>query len=75
MIHLAPYIDKYNYELNHRLTVGAALAFTAEQFRAVNGYSNEFVVRIYLFIYVLSKVSGLDKSAGIAYIKPYSPSA
>ena len=44
IIQFAPYIDKFRYRKNLDITVGAAVGFTAEQYKKVNGYSNEYEV-------------------------------
>ena len=43
-MHIAPFIDKFEYKFVNGLTVGAAVGFTEDQFVAVNGYSNEYAV-------------------------------
>jgi len=40
--HLSSSIDKYHYTVPWNGIVGGAMAFTPDQFRKVNGYSNEY---------------------------------
>ncbi|XP_013400789.1 beta-1,4-N-acetylgalactosaminyltransferase bre-4-like [Lingula anatina] len=40
--HLSPAVSKFKYKLPYKKLVGGVLAFTKKQFKAVNGYSNEF---------------------------------
>ena len=46
IVHLAPFIDKYNYNYSPYITVGAAIGYTSEQYLKVNGYSNEYSVSL-----------------------------
>ena len=52
-MHLAPFIDKFDYKFVKGLTVGAAVGFTEEQYVAVNGYSNEYAVSVTVLSIVL----------------------
>ncbi|XP_021359372.1 beta-1,4-N-acetylgalactosaminyltransferase bre-4-like, partial [Mizuhopecten yessoensis] len=40
--HLSVAVDEMHYRLKYELLVGGVLAMTSEQFRLVNGYSNEY---------------------------------
>lgn len=40
--HLSVAVDKFNYTLPYKNLVGGASAFTEDQYRRVNGYSNSY---------------------------------
>ena len=40
--HMSVAVDKFEYELPYSWLVGGVVAFTKEQFKLVNGYSNQF---------------------------------
>jgi len=40
--HIGALVDKYNHKMHYQGLVGGVLAFTYDQFRSVNGYSNSY---------------------------------